>query len=204
MDEHPEAGLCGVKLVHPDGSFQASYADFPTLKSEFFIATGLGTRFISPYYPSPRPQPGTGACEIDWVAGAFMLVRREVLAQVGDMDEAYYMYSEETDWCYRIKRAGWKIYYLPDVAITHIGGASTRQRSAEMVAQLNKSKIRFFAKHYGRWRAAQLRLALWLIFAVREGSIYCLLVVQPSANRNRWRAELREARLIRKVCLQPL
>ncbi|MCP4362061.1 MAG: glycosyltransferase, partial [Chloroflexi bacterium] len=82
MDGHPEVGVCGAKLLNPDGTFQGSYADFPTLKSEFLMATGLGKRLINPYYPAPRPWLGEEAREVDWIGGAFMLLRHEVFDKV--------------------------------------------------------------------------------------------------------------------------
>jgi GT2 family glycosyltransferase len=203
MDERPDVGVSGVKLLNLDGTFQASYADFPTLTSEFLVATGLGSRWVSLYYPSPRPQPGEGAREVDWIAGAFMLLRREVFEQVGGMDEAYWMYSEETDWCYRIRQAGWKIYYLPEVAVVHVGGASTRQRRLGMMAQLNRSKVRFFAKNYGPVHAAQLRVLLWLIALGREVVSRLMLLALPPAQRDRWRDELLIARIIRDASVHP-
>ncbi len=200
MDAHPEAGLCGVRLLNPDGSFQASYANFPSLAAEFLTATGLGKRFVSPYYPSPRPQLNEQAREIDWVAGAFMLLRHEVYVHVGGMDTTYWMYSEETDWCYRIQQYGYKLFYLPDVAVIHIGGASTRQRKPEMMVQLTKSKVLFFAKNYGVARARQLQVLLWLVYVARElaGRAFMLL---PSF-RDRGEREVQVARLIRSACTQ--
>jgi N-acetylglucosaminyl-diphospho-decaprenol L-rhamnosyltransferase len=204
VEERPDVGVCGGKLLNPDGTFQGSYADFPTLKSEFLLATGLGVRLASPYYPAPRPWPGEEAHEVDWIGGAFMLLRRKVFEQVGGMDEMYWMYSEETDWCYRIKQAGWRIYYLPQVAITHVRGGSTRRRGSEMVAQLYKSKVRFFAKNYGSASARRLRALFWLIFLVREMVSRFMLLSLPPARSGRWRYELRTARLVRDACAHPL
>jgi hypothetical protein len=200
MQANPDVGLCGVKLLNPDGSFQASHAHFPTLRAEFLSATGLGTRLVSPYFPSPAPSAGEIIQDVDWVAGAFMLVRREAYVQVGGMDTDYFMYSEETDWCYRIKRAGWRLRYLPAVTITHIGGASTRQRSAEMTAELNKSKIRFFEKHYGPARAAQLRAMIAAIYGAREVASRVMTQVAPGGEKSRWENKQAAARAVRQAC----
>jgi hypothetical protein len=201
MQAQPDVGLCGVKLLNPDRTFQASFADFPSLKGELLSATGLGARLVSPYYPSPRPVAGEAAREVDWVAGAFMLVRRATFAQVGGMDTGYFMYSEETDWCYRIKQAGWHVRYLPDVAIIHIGGASTRQRSAEMTAELNKSKIRFFEQHYGPARAARLRTGLATVYWGRETISRIMASMSPSEKKARWRSKQAVARAVRQACI---
>ncbi|MBZ0299055.1 MAG: glycosyltransferase family 2 protein [Anaerolineae bacterium] len=204
MDHTPEAGMCGVKLLNPDGTFQASYANFPTLKAEFLTATGLGPRLISPYYPSPRPQSSNQPHEVDWIAGAFMLLRREVYEALGGMDTSYWMYSEETDWCYHIKRAGYKIYYLPEAAIIHIGGASTRQRRPQMRVQLVTSKLRFFAKNYGPHRTRQLRLLLWSVYLGREFASRLLMLMASGARKAHWQSEIQNSRLVRAVCMQPL
>lgn len=129
-----------------------------------------------------------------------MLLRREVYARVGGMDTSYWMYSEETDWCYRIQQSGYKLFYLPDVAIIHIGGASTRQRKPEMMAQLTKSKVLFFAKNYGAARARQLQTLLWIVYGARElaGRAFMLL---PRFRDRGWR-EVQVARLIRAACAQ--
>jgi hypothetical protein len=204
MDERRDVGVCGAKLLNLDGTFQGSYSDFPTLISEFLMATGLGSKLVSPYYPSPKPRPREEPHEVDWIGGAFMLLRRKVFEQVGGMDEQYWMYSEETDWCYRIKQAGWKIYYLPRVAILHVGGGSTRKRRAEMEAQLYKSKVRFFIKNYNFAFGRQLRSLFWLIFLARELLSRVMLVILPPTQKDHWRYELHTARLVRKACAQAL
>jgi GT2 family glycosyltransferase len=131
-----------------------------------------------------------------------MLVRRETYAQVGGLDEQFHMYSEETDWCFRIQKSGWKIYYLPDIHIMHIGGASTRQRRAEMVAQLNLSKIQFFSANYGAARASQLRSMLAMVFSVRRIASRSLSFVLPRPSSEKWRARSDVERLVRDACLQ--
>ena len=78
-----------------------------------------------------------------------MVVRAETIQHVGPLDEGFFMYCEEVDWCYRIKQAGWKIAYTPDAEIVHIGGASARQTAGPMLVQLHRSRDRFFRKHYG-------------------------------------------------------
>lgn len=202
MDDHPGIGVCGAKLLNPNETFQGSYSDFPSIKSEFLNATGLGRRLLNPYYPSHRPKPGEGPCEADWIAGSFMLVRREVYEGVGGMDESYWMYSEDTDWCYRIKQSGWKIYYLPHVPVVHVSGASAGHRAAEMMAQMYTSKVRFFAKHFGQREARRLRLVLKLIFMLRESATRSILWVLPLGRNQSWQDKLQAAKLIRAALSQ--
>ena len=84
---------------------------------------------------------------VDVVTGCFMLVRQEAIEQVGMMDERFFMYGEETDWCYRFKKNGWLVVFTPTTEITHYSGASTKQRRTEMILQLWGSMLLFFKKH---------------------------------------------------------
>lgn len=200
MDADPGAGLAGAKLLNLDGTFQGSYACFPTLSSELLNATTLGVRWISPYYPSPRPNE-RAPLDVDWVRGPFMLVRRAAWAAVGGLDPAYGLYSEDTDWCYRMRRHGWRVVYLPAVEILHVHGASTRQRPIESVAQLYQSKIRFFAVHHGPAAARRLRRALDLVFVARLTASRLLAGLGLTAeSRQRWRDQAVAARAIRHAC----
>lgn len=169
MKAHPDAGAVAPKLVNADGSFQASWARFPTLLSESLSAFGLNRRLWGPYHPSPRPRSDETPCPVDWAPGACLLLRRCVIEAVGPLDEEFWMYSEDTDLCYRIHRAGWKVYYLPDVEVVHLGGASSRQCRPESVARLYGSKVRFFRKHYGPVPAVLLSIAVAAAYAVKAG-----------------------------------
>lgn len=165
-DATPRAGLVGGLLLNPDGSFQYSFSDFPSLASELLSATGLGERLVNRRFPSYSPRQSQSPRQVEVVPGACMLARRAACDQVGLMDEGYFMYSEEPDWCLRMQRAGWEIWYTPEAPILHYGGQSTRQVRHAMVQALYRSKVRFFRKHYGFVPATILRLAL---VAVRQG-----------------------------------
>jgi hypothetical protein len=88
------------------------------------------------------------------VQGACLILRRQALDQVGLLDQAYFMYSEEVDLCYRLRRPGWRIYWVPQAVVVHYGGQSTRQVPAAMFLQLYQGKVRYFRKHHG-WVAAK-------------------------------------------------
>jgi hypothetical protein len=167
LSAHPDVGAVGLALRDPDGCHQASHARFPTLRSELLIATGLGRRLLNPYFPGEREPQRTEPREVDWITGCLMLIRREAIDEVGGMDESFWMYSEDTDWCYRLRQGGWRIVHLPSVRAIHEGGASTRQMPVEMAAQLNRGKLRFFAKHYGTGRTTALRLLLGAVYVAR-------------------------------------
>jgi len=159
---HPEAAVAGARLLNPDGSFQASYAQFPSLVSEALALLKLAPRVYGRYFPSAGPEDSLHTTRADWVGGACMLVRRATLQHVGLMDEAYFMYSEEMDWCYAMHRAGWAIYYCADAAVVHYGGQSVQQVNERKLAMLYRSKLRFFHKNYGRGQFFMLRLMIAL------------------------------------------
>lgn len=158
MDEHPDAGACGGRLLNPDLTFQHSCFRFPTLPMSFLdffpinhrlINSRLNGRYPRSWYDRPFL--------VDHPLGACLMVRRDAIQQVGVMDEGFFMYCEEVDWCYRIKQVGWKIYYTPDAEIIHHGGQSTRQSAGPMLVQLHRSRDRYFRKHYGSVYAAIAR-----------------------------------------------
>lgn len=143
-----DCGVVGCKLLNEDGSLQESWAAFPSLTSEL-LGRNIRTRRLSQTSPL--------AYDVDWVGGACMLVRSDAIRQVGGLDEGYFMYSEETDWCYRIRQAGWRVYYLADAEIVHLGGGSASRASATQLIRLYGSKLRFFSQHYGPGRTSLLR-----------------------------------------------
>ena len=179
MDRHPEAGIVGGKLLNPDGSFQSSYMDFPSLGDEILLMTKLHRFLRSSYFPSHPPQESQKVQEADWVSGACLMIRREAVEQVGGLDEDYFMYSEEVDWCWRVKQAGWKVYYLPEAEILHWGGQSIGQVPLHKRARVYKSKLLFFRKRRGRWYATLFRLAL-LVTSVLKMVMWLPLLLAPS------------------------
>lgn len=151
---HPRAGIVGANVINADGSPQRCFDKFPTLWSESIRACGLDSRFSLGLPPPMNEQ----AIATDWVLGAALTVRREALLQVGLLDSEYFMYSEEIDLCYRVKRAGWDNFVLPSARIVHLGGESTKQTAAVMKAQLYLSKVRYFRKHHGTLAAKVMRM----------------------------------------------
>jgi GT2 family glycosyltransferase len=200
LEAEPQAAVVGPSLVYPDGSFQESAFRFPGLGQlwlDFFplnwrlTRSRLNGRYPRRLYSGEYPQ----AFEIDFPLGACLMVRRTVADKVGLLDEAFFMYMEEIDWCYRIKQAEmpqgyrpvglrfrpgrrkpsrWRIYSLPAARVIHHAGASTRQFRQEMLVQLFRSRSYFYKKHYSLnfQRAARLitglGLAYWTIQALIE------------------------------------
>jgi GT2 family glycosyltransferase len=153
LENQPEAGAVGGKLLNPDGSFQAGYAKFSSIWEELFITTGLGDRFW-PGYPSHYDSAETIA--VGWLSSACLLLRRSALDKVGLLDENYFIYGDEADLQYRLNRNGWKVYYLPFATTIHHGGRSmNRWRRRKMVY---RGKLLFFQKHFGPVKTGLLRL----------------------------------------------
>ncbi len=163
----PRAGIIGARLVNPDGTFQASYTRFPCLWQEFLILSSLGRLIKGRCYPSQGPHAEDGPCRVDYVEGACMLARRSAVEAVGALDEGYFMYAEDVDWCLAMKEHGWQVWYQPEAAIMHWGGGSSRQRAPQREADLYRSRIRFFRKHYGRPQAFLLKCLICGATAVK-------------------------------------
>jgi hypothetical protein len=150
------------RLLNADGSTQAAAFRFPTLSMSlldlFPPGEVLPGRFYGSWWHGRYPQERERDPEpfpIDHPLGACMLVRRAVLDEVGLLDDAYFLYSEEIDWCWRIRQAGWAIWQEPRARVTHLGGASTGQVRYPMLIELHRSRVRFFRQHYPRhWLAA--------------------------------------------------
>lgn len=168
MDAHPRVGIIGPQLFYADGSLQSSRRRFPTLATAFFESTKLQqwfprSRILTRYYMLDTSDDATQ--EVDWIVGAAMFVRRQVYEQIGGFDEGFFMYSEELDWCYRAKQAGWQIVYLPTAQIVHHQGKSSEQVVAARDIHFHSSKIRFFRKYRGTLVAEILRAFLLVMFA---------------------------------------
>lgn len=202
LERRPDIGAVAPKLLNPDGSFQASYAQFPTLISESLSAFGLNRVLYGHTHPSPLPLPGERPHPVDWVPGACLLVRREALDAIGSLDEGYWMYSEDTDLCYRLWQTGWKVYYLPDVEVVHLGAASSRQCRPESVGRLYRSKVRFFRKHYGVLPALLLSLVISVAYWIKASVAVVMTPVPPlHAHAS---GQLRTSRYVWQGCLEAL
>lgn len=161
LDQHAEVGGVGPMLLNPDGSVQSSRRRFPTLMTGLLESTWLaplGPGVMRRYYAQDLPDDVEA--DIDWVVGACLMVPRQVAAQVGGMDEAYFMYSEELDWCRRIKDAGWKVRYLPAAQVVHHEGKSSEQAVTARHINFQRAKLRYFYKYHGRLKGWILRVVL--------------------------------------------
>jgi GT2 family glycosyltransferase len=161
LDARPEIGVASVVQNAPDGRLQYSVRRFPSPWLAFGEAVA-GARWAPLRgWREEEPHPGAYGSETpaDWLVGAFLIARAEALAQVGPLDERFFLYSEETDWC-----AGWGVSHLPVMTVTHHSSHAARP---DLTAQLSYAKILFARKHYGRVRSATIRAALALRHALR-------------------------------------
>jgi N-acetylglucosaminyl-diphospho-decaprenol L-rhamnosyltransferase len=174
MAAHPEIGVLGPELRYGDGSPQSSRRRFPTFLMALFESTPLGwhwpaNRWARRYHMDDIPLPAAGSGEIqrvDWVIGAVLLTRREILDQIGGFDEGYFMYSEELDWCRRAVDAGWQVAYFPEAQVVHFEGKSSEQFVAARHIRFQTSKVRYFRKFRGALAADVLRVAVLVMFSI--------------------------------------
>lgn len=153
MDENPNVGMTGARLVYGDGRFQHSAFEFPRIGQLLFDLFPVPARLyeskMNGRYPRKLYEPTHKAFPIDHPLGATMLVRRDVAQSTGGFDEIFFMYCEELDWCRRIHAAGWEIYTVPAAEIVHYGGESTAQVPARSVVDLWESRAKFYRRHHG-------------------------------------------------------
>ena len=193
LDKNPTAGAVGGKLLNPDGSFQAGYANFSTLLEEFLIATHLGELLWDGY---PSHSDSNSVKPVDWLSSACLLIRRTALDEVGLLDESYFIYGDEADLQYRLKQAGRPIYYLPGIHTIHYGGRSMdRWRRRRMVY---RGKMLFYRKNYGPVQTGILRLMLGCL-SLGKLLIWVLANVLPS-KRAAALKEMRSNIEVMKIC----
>lgn len=178
-DEHPEAGVVGPRLLNPDGSLQRSVRGYPTpwrLATEYFFL-----RKLAPHSEALNALFGAGfdhesVREADYLFGACLLVRREAVDSIGGFDEDFFLMSEEVDWCYRFRQAGWKVLFYPGAEVFHVVGASLNPARFEDVV---RGHLQFLRKHRGvRVAERARRVMLWglhargLLFRGERGRAY--------------------------------
>ena len=151
LAEHPECGAVGPKVLNTDGTLQlACRRSFPSVKAAFFRVTYLSRLFpknktLSEYNLTFQDPDKT--VEVDALSGSCMMVRRQAIDKIGLLDEDIFMFGEDIDWCWRIKQAGWSVFYLPSAVIYHVHGASSRLRPVGATINLHKGMEVFYRKH---------------------------------------------------------
>jgi len=152
MRGHPEVGIAGCKVLNRDGTLQlACRRSIPTPQVAFYRLTGLSklfprSRLVAKYNMTYENPDQTH--EVDAVSGAFLMIRRKVVEQIGLLDERFFMYGEELDWCLRAKRAGWAVVYYPGAEIVHYKGESTKYNSRKAAVEFYRAMYLFHKKHF--------------------------------------------------------
>jgi GT2 family glycosyltransferase len=189
MQAHPKVGATGPRLLNADGSLQISCHPFPTplfaWRENLWLTRGY------------RSWPHDTLRNVDFVIGACMLVRRETWEQVGGFDESYFMYSEEADWQYRMREAGWDRVFLPDARVTHLGGASGAKEEARIHRHFFESLDHYERKHHGLLGFISFRAAMAAGCALRT-----LLWAAVSLLPARREAALAKARKHSRLCMR--
>lgn len=200
MDEHAEVGILGCRLLNTDGIIQPSNSSFPNLFTEFLrifqlkrLIPGAGLRerigeglsgmlgstlreYFRVYWDSEKIR------DVDWVSGACLLVRRKAVEDVGLLDESFFMYYEDADWCYRMRKGGWKTCYFPFFEVVHYVGKSDSGFNPRTFVERHKSMYHYFRKHQGVKAVFLLRLLIFSGFTLRWLG---LLAIYPFSGQER-------------------
>ena len=191
-DTHPNAGILGPKVLNSDGSLQFSCRRFPSLGAGFFRNTYLGRLF--PHNKFARDYLMIGFdhahdASVDWVSGCAMLIRRELIQEIGGLDERFYMYCEDVDICQRTWDGGRAVVYVPEAVVTHAIGRSSDKNADQMIIEFHRSWYVYELKRHPKstiLRRAAVYLGLWLRAAVR-------IVKRRAAGRRNLRASQKVA-----------
>jgi GT2 family glycosyltransferase len=179
LEENPQAGGAGAKLVSPDGSLQSSCHPNITLARELWrlfhldLLRNYGTYNMHQWDSSVSRQ-------VDVLQGAALVLRRQALDQVGLFDEDYFMYTEEVDLCFRLRKGGWLLFWVPHAVVLHYGGQSTKLVKEKMFLTLYESRLRFFRKHYSTTAAVCYKLVLIAAALTRVGLMPISILLKPS------------------------
>jgi N-acetylglucosaminyl-diphospho-decaprenol L-rhamnosyltransferase len=169
MDSHPKVGVAGSRLEWPDGKPQGTPFRFHGIASEFDrgLQLGIVSRLLSPWLARMPTPPGS--CEVDWVCGASMIIRRALIEKIGPLDEGLYTYYDDTDYCLNAKRAGWQTWFVPESKVIHLEGSSTGVAGAKLTRRPPywfQARRRYFLKNYGAVYTALVDAAFMCGFAL--------------------------------------
>jgi len=193
MERTPDVGMCGPQLLNADGTKQASFGTFPTILNAFLSKTVV--RLLFPGYfkrtAAISQDVGTAPAVVDFMYGACMLVRYETMDDIGLLDEDYFFFYEETDWCYRMKRGGWQVVYIPEAEIYHYGAKSSDHINTRTRIESWRSQYIYFNKNYHLSQQARFFLYvlgfLTVLKNLLEYSILNIILVgSRKRSRMRW------------------
>lgn len=185
-EQRPDAAVVGCRVLNPDRTLQPTCFMFPSLLNLCLSSTYLYKIFPKNRFFGRERMTWWNRSDVrpvDVVTGCFMLVRREAIEQVGLMDEDYFMYAEETDWCWRLKKAGWQNLFYPDAQIIHLGGQSSKQVRVAMTIQLRRAILQFMKQNHGVINYGIAKILVLMFFVLRIP--YWLCVAAKPAQRRR-------------------
>lgn len=183
MEQHPEIGMLGPQILDLQGKMQRSCMGFPTLWNIFCRALAMDTLFptvkifgghLLTYWPHNKVR------NVDVLNGCFWMIKREALNQVGLLDEAFFIYGEDIDWCKRFWNAGWNVVYFPEAKAIHYGGASSSIAPIRFYLELQKAYLQYWEKHYNRTEYIVFSFILVLQHIIRLLGDIVLYVIQPA------------------------
>ena len=187
MDQNPDIGLLGPKMLAPGGGVGQSVMRLPTVWNTFCCSLGLHTLF-------PRSKlfggflmngyPYDSIDDVEVLTGWFWMVRCQALAQVGGLDEQFFMYGEDIDWSYRFRKAGWRVVFYPESEALHYGAASSAQAPTRFYVEMRRANLQYFRKHYGWFGAMAYKTTVLVHELVRiagHGILYCRASRRPMA-----------------------
>jgi hypothetical protein len=161
MEAHTDVGACGCRVLLEDGELdKACKRSFPNVKNSFFRLFHIPTKSKDDNYNLTN-LPDDEVYEIDCLTGAFMFMRREALDEIGLLDETFFMYGEDIDLCYRIKKAGWKIVYYGKSKITHLKGASSKKQKSKLIYEFYRAMYIYYKKHHA---SESLFIVNWVVY----------------------------------------
>lgn len=194
MESHPGAGMCGPQLLYGDGSLQQSIGDFPQILTDFTSRTVFrlySCLRLEAVKPVPHVALRESTSIVDYIMGSCMLARKSAIDEVGMLDEDYFFFYEEIDWCFRMHQAGWKVYHVPETRIIHLSEQSRKHINIRARIETWNSRYLFHIKSYRLSRPAVLGLYLLGFFSVslhlmEYTALNAAVLFVPARLRNRF------------------
>ena len=188
-DKNPQAGAIGCQVLNSDRTIQKTCFMFPSVLNMFLSSSYLYKLFPkNRFFGRERMTwwDRNNVREVDVITGCYMLIRREAIQQIGLMDEKFFMYGEETDLCYRLKKKGWKSLFVPTPQIIHYGGQSSKNIRSDMLVQLRVSILYFMKKHY-TWLTYRIACFLVVVFFLTRLPVWiCIAIFSNKRQEEAW------------------
>jgi GT2 family glycosyltransferase len=203
MDQHPDIGMVGPRILNRDGTHQSSCRRFPSLWNNFCSATGLASLSENSRLFSGEHMiffKGDHLMDVDVLVGCFWMVRREAINKFGLLDEGFFMYAEDIDWCKRCWNAGWRVVFYPEAESIHYrGGSSTKKNPVWLAVTQQRSVLRYWKKHHGAAGRLGMSCLILIHKMIRWGAALMSCILKPSARKSG-----RERMQIAHACLLDL